>query len=224
MIISQVKPETIVRLSDGTFYYNYNITEKQIETEDGLQTIYEFIQVQLRGIPTYTKCVQAIIREYYTEDQEFDCINTQNLQYKLTLSSIKARVQQDFGIVSELDAKKQIVLNEVEEYDNSGAVNGFYLGKQHAWLDKATRVGLVNSINAEKAVGKETTQLWLEGTSFTLNCDYALDMLNKLEVYALTCYNKTAEHKKNIQNIDNLEDLLNYDYMAGYPDKISVEV
>ena len=44
-----------------------------------------------------------------------------------------------------------------------------------------------------------------------------LNMLNTLEMYALDCYNMTAQHKKNISEMDSIEDVLNYDYMAGYP-------
>ena len=48
---------------------------------------------------------------------------------------------------------KKVKLAEVDRYDKSDKVNGFYIGSQHAWLDKATRVGLANSIAIEKAAG-----------------------------------------------------------------------
>nr|DAU17954.1 MAG TPA: hypothetical protein [Bacteriophage sp.] len=63
------------------------------------------------------------------------------------------------------------------------------------WLNKDTRVGLMNSITIEKNAGKEKSVLWLNGICITVNCDAAVQMLSSLELYALACYNKTAEHK-----------------------------
>lgn len=53
----------------------------------------------------------------------------------------------------------------------------------------------MNSINIEKNAGKEESVLWLNGIRITVNCDAAVQMLSSLELYALACYNKTAEHK-----------------------------
>ena len=53
----------------------------------------------------------------------------------------------------------------------------------------------MNSINIEKNAGKEESVLWLNGICIVVNCDAAVQMLSSLELYALACYNKTAEHK-----------------------------
>ena len=53
----------------------------------------------------------------------------------------------------------------------------------------------MNSINIEKNAGKKESVLWLNGICITVNCDAAIQMLSSLELYALACYNKTAEHK-----------------------------
>ena len=68
---------------------------------------------------------------------------------------------------------KKVKVVEVERYDKSEQVNGFYLGEQHAWLDKATRVGLANSIAIEKAAGKEQTTLYLNDIALTIGIDQA---------------------------------------------------
>lgn len=54
---STERPLSIQRLNDGTYYYNYDIVEKLISTELGEETRYDFIQVCLRGLPSYDKCV-----------------------------------------------------------------------------------------------------------------------------------------------------------------------
>jgi hypothetical protein len=66
------------------------------------------------------------------------------------------------------------------------------------WLDKSTRVGLMNSLNIEKSSGKATSTLWFGNIKLTINTDAAIQMLSSLELYALSCYNKTAEHKVNV--------------------------
>jgi hypothetical protein len=56
----------------------------------------------------------------------------------------------------------------------------------------------MNSLSIEKSSGKETSTLWFGNIKLTINTDAAIQMLSALELYALECYNKTAEHKLNI--------------------------
>ena len=50
--------------------------------------------------------------------------------------------------------------DEIARYDSSDEVNTFYMQGQQMWLDKATRAGLMLRLQAEQAMGKETTTLW----------------------------------------------------------------
>jgi hypothetical protein len=103
-------------------------------------------------------------------------------------------------------------------------VNGFYLAGQHAWLDKATRVGLSNSVAIEKAAGKTETTLYLNGTALTIGIEQAQQMLAALELYALDCYRKTEEHKMTINALSVIEEVENYDCTQGYPEQLRLEV
>ena len=118
--------------------------------------------------------------------------------------------------------KKKLAL--ISEYDKSQAVNSFLLNGSHVWLDKATRVGLVNSLNAEKLVGYTTTTLWLEGISYTIPIDVALQMLIILEVYAKECYNITEIHKASINAETDINRVYNYNYTKGYPERPTFNV
>lgn len=119
---------------------------------------------------------------------------------------------------------KRVRIAEVEQYDKSEQVNGFYLAGQHAWLDKATRVGLANSVAIEKAAGKEQTTLYLNGTALTIGIDQAQQMLSALELYALDCYRKTEEHKVTINALSVIEEVEQYDITLGYPEQLKLEV
>lgn len=123
-----------------------------------------------------------------------------------------------------LQLMKEYVINEITEYDLSTDVNSFYLNGNTVWLDKDTRVGLMNSTNIQKSAGMETTVLWLGTTALTINCDLAIQMLGALEMYALDCFNKTAEHKKNVKSLETVDAVAGYDYTAGYPEKLNLTI
>ena len=123
-----------------------------------------------------------------------------------------------------LNVCKRVKLSEVGRYDNSDQVNGFYIGDTHAWLDKATRVGLANSIAIEKAAGKAETTLYLDGVALTIGIEQAQQMLAALELYALDCYRMTEEHKVAINALTTIEEAEDYDYTQGYPEKLHFEV
>lgn len=131
------------------------------------------------------------------------------------------------GMASEhalLVAAQREVLSAIEAYDASDSVNAFMLNGQKVWLDKATRVGLMNSTTIAKAKGQATTTLWLGEAKLVVDCDKAIQLLSALEMYALECFNVTAAHKKAVTEMTTLEDVLGYDYTGGYPKKLTMEV
>lgn len=114
---TNVKPSAIERLGNNTYYYNYNITSEQRTNQDGEEeTIYNFIQVHLSGIPNYKDCIKNIIREYVSQTEEFDLINSYNkvqltgeessedvkkyTEYIALLDEIKTNVKKDFNEIN----------------------------------------------------------------------------------------------------------------------------
>ena len=131
------------------------------------------------------------------------------------------------GVSSDADVlqrAKEAVLAAIEAYDTSSSVNGFILNGERVWLDKATRVGLMNSTQIVKAMGQKTTTLWFGGMQIEVNCDKAIQLLSALEMYALECFNVTAAHKKAVAELNTVEDVLGYDYTKGYPEQLKMEV
>ena len=113
---------------------------------------------------------------------------------------------------------------EITAYDTSDKVNGFVLNGLLVWLDKATRVGLMNSTTIAKASGQETTTLWLGGMKLVVDCDKAIQLLSALEMYALECFNVTASHKQAVSELTTIEEVEAYDYKAGYPKMLEMSV
>lgn len=123
-----------------------------------------------------------------------------------------------------LEEAKEILLAEIDAYDKSSAVNGFALNGAVVWLDKATRVGLMNSTSITKAMGQPTTTLWLGESKMEVPCDTAIKLLSALEMYALECFNVTAAHKKAVSELTSIEEVEKYDITAGYPAQLRMEV
>lgn len=117
-IQTNVYPQTIQKLGNGTYYYNYDIKEVEAEVtnQEGdtkLELQYNFIQVLLSGQPNYKDCVKAIIRKFITIDEEFDLINSYNSytqglttsqkiveeykEYLDKLNEIKIKIKEDFS-------------------------------------------------------------------------------------------------------------------------------
>ena len=113
---------------------------------------------------------------------------------------------------------------EIAAYDTSDKVNGFILNGQIVWLDKATRVGLMNSTTIERDLGQETTELWLGEHNLIIKCDLAIQLLQQLEVYALKCFNVTATHKKEVNSLSTIEEINSYDITKDYPDKLVINI
>ena len=113
---------------------------------------------------------------------------------------------------------------EIATYDTSSSVNGFMLNGLLVWLDKATRVGLMNSTTIAKAAGKQTTTLWLGGLKLVVDCDKAIQLLSALEMYALECFNVTASHKQAVSELTTIEEVEAYDYKSGYPKILEMSV
>ncbi len=84
-IESNVVPKVFEDLGNGNWYYNYDIKSAEVTapsmtegSEDTVETRYNYIQIKMAGKPTYKRCVELIIREYLTQSQEFDLINSYN--------------------------------------------------------------------------------------------------------------------------------------------------
>ena len=232
-IESTIRPEVFESLNNGIWYYNYDITKYIIKVmdmdsdEEKDETRYSYVQVRISGKPTLSKCVEAILKQYVNEEKStlYDVMLLQGTNNQI--DNIYYNIQVDFGIespISKLDQAKKEIIRKIDEYDTSVNVNSFKLNGVDVWLSKDTRVGLMNSISIEKAAGKEQSVLWFNNICVTVNCDSAIQMLSALELYAINCYNKTAEHKVNVQNLSSIEEVYNYDYTQGYPSKLEFTI
>ena len=158
------------------------------------------------------------------EDGTMEYENREKTQYAYDCYWLTLPSTAPHDAVAVLEAAKTSMLAYIEKYDASSSVNSFLLNGMQVWLDKATRVGLMNSTTIAKSMGQKTTTLWLGSYQLEVDCDKAIQLLSALEMYALECFNVTAAHKKAVSELDNIEGVLTYDYKSGYPDKLKMEV
>lgn len=120
--------------------------------------------------------------------------------------------------LSELKTRK---IAELQAYDASESVNSFSIGNVSGWLNKNTRVGLMNSISIERESGRSETTIWLDDAKLILPIEKAIDILQQIELYALACYNTTQGHINAINQLETKEEIEAYNFKTDYPGKLS---
>ena len=178
-------------------------SEYKDKYEVGNRIIFHFNPVEEGDIITCIEC--SVNTEDANEEQIKNDLNT-----FINQSKIKKNNRKILNVIS-----------KINDYDKSSQVNGVTINGMHTWFDKATRVGLRNSTNVLKKLGNETTSLWVNNKEITIKCDQLSDMLDKIEVYALNCFDTTSKHKRNVYQLSTIEEIENYDYTSGYPEKLT---
>lgn len=127
--------------------------------------------------------------------------------------------------VRTLEDAKQEKINQIEEYDNSKNVNSFtvVLGEDNAiehWLTPDQRANYKNSVDAAKLIGLEELHPIFDGIQLTISTSTAELALAQIQLYADRCYIATETHKTEVNNLETIEDVDNYDITSGYPEKL----
>lgn len=243
---SIVKPDTLLELGNGKWHYNFNIHEEMFEFEGVNHKQFSFEAVEIIGEPTVNKCIEAVIREKYSENEELSMINKYNSyingvsidssivdeysSYLKFVGKVKNMVKNDFHIIEEtnLDITKRKKIDDIHAYDKSNNVNYFYVNEQGTWLSKNDRIALKSMINDSVAEGATDIDLWFnlsgEVVKINLPCDTALTMLRQLELYAKSCYDVTASHIKAVEDCTTIAEVEAVDITAGYPEKLNFTI
>lgn len=156
---------------------------------------------------------------YYVinKDDSLKTLLTQEELLKLPLSVWKELFELKDGVCY-FRLMLQVLEAVIKAYDKSSNVNSFTYNREEYWLDKATRVGLRNLVDSNP----EEMSIVLGDKIIEMPVDNAKDFLSQLEVYAGKCFITTAKHLQAIKELRTVEDVVNYDYTSGYPDKITL--
>ena len=120
-----------------------------------------------------------------------------------------------------LAAAKAEKIAQIEAYDASPNVEQFTINDIPMWLGHELRQQIRTSAIAYRASGYTQMTKVFGGAEFTFDIDAWIQMLNALEVYAAEALNTTERHKNNVNLMDNIQDVIDYDYTTGYPLKLA---
>lgn len=119
-----------------------------------------------------------------------------------------------------LQQAKDNKIEEINSYDNSSLVNSFIVGDLELWIPVEQRATLRSSIEAYQSLGIENVSKMWDGIEYTFTTEQWIEMINRVEVYASECFNTTQKHIRNVNNLTDIQEVQNYDYTTGYPDKL----
>ena len=169
---------------------------------------------------TYVYANEQEVEEEYTEmNPDGNDEKKTRTVYKYDVVDIDKRFKTEDEVIAEL---KKLKNDEITKYDTSSNVNVFSLNGVDVWLDRDTRVSLMNSTTIAKNMGQENTTLWLGTVKIVVKCDQTIQLLSALEMYALSCFNKTSEHRNNVEALSTINEIVSYDYTVGYPEKLNL--
>lgn len=119
-----------------------------------------------------------------------------------------------------LEMSKANKIAELEDYNDSDKVNTFTINGNKMWLTFDERNRLQKAVDAKEAMGKTSmTKVW-NGVEFKFTLVIWKQMLAALEDYAYDCQNVTDTHKSAINAKITVNQVENYDFTTGYPEKL----
>ena len=227
---SNIKP-TMMERYPGLVRVNFAVDEKTVRDSDGSddRTMYTYQMIETKELPKHFDELFALLYyNRYPADVQLHTLASGTQSEIFAIDKYRRECVRTakalLDIPYTLDEAKDDKIAEITTYDASEAVNSFSYNGVSMWLDKATRVGLMNSTEITKAAGRETTDLWMGDVKLTIPCDTVIKLLSAIEMYALECFNTTARHKAEVAELKTVEEVEKYDIKEGYPKQLEINL
>jgi len=125
-------------------------------------------------------------------------------------------------LIRTVEQAKAEMIQKIDEYDSSENVNGFKINGQEAgWFTPEERSNYRSSIDAAKLLGVSALTFFIGNIEMTVTLEQAEIMLAQIQLYADACYIVTKEHKVIVNELHYIDDVDNFPYTEGYPEKIN---
>lgn len=121
-----------------------------------------------------------------------------------------------------LNIKKNDKKHDIEFYEDS--LKGIIIDGEEVQVDTETMNKMTFRVMAESAMNKNKTSLWFNGKEYSIKVKDAMELLYNMQVYFGELFDVANNHKLNIENLENIDEIESYDYMNGYPEKINFEI
>lgn len=124
-----------------------------------------------------------------------------------------------------IDSIKQSKIDEISTYDESENVNSFIVNDTiTAWFTVEERLNYKQSIEAAKLMNVDKLSFFIGDIKLDITPELGEQMLAMIQLYADQCFIVTKQHKLNVQALETIEEVSNYDYRSGYPEKLKFEL
>lgn len=165
------------------------------------------------------KYIKLNEKEYIFNDvSTIDALLTNYSSRAFDLSEWNILIKKLYGKTFPKNLKK-VLTYKINQYDKSPEVNSFTYNNNSYWFDKDTRVGLMNLANCSG----ESMEIVLGDNIIEISTEKFKKFLQQLEVYAAKCFVNTQKHLNEHKKLNTIEELVDYDYTSGYPEKITLE-
>lgn len=197
----------------------YKIVDNELQqaptnlTIDGVEVMYPTEEQYLsQGWKPLLVAERPIANEYYRIFPFYSETETNIIQ------------EWENRIVESIEKLKTMKLRDLKVYDKSSEVNSFSINGMNMWLAKNDRAALMYSIESEEAMGLTMTSIYtstIPSIMLEIPTTTAKLFLQALEVYAKQAYSVTQEHQNTIVGLTASEDVVDYQFNTGYPDKVA---
>lgn len=158
-------------------------------------------------------------KRYSIKDFNLDTIvKNEDLISELDMDTLPETLYRVLGVYP-TNLYLPILIKKIEQYDQSDNVNSFIYKGNKYWLDKQQR----SCMRTVAESGLEEIEIVLGNEVLVLSPEFVKQFILQLEAYAYKCFVVTAKHQASVQSLQTSEDILNYDYTTGYPEKITLE-
>lgn len=219
------------RPKEITFSYNQfrqearTITFDVVQGEDGYE--YETVTVP-PGYWSRDSLISLIIEDRYPKDRMDAVVNNYlsdmtNAKHVASMkemqdwrSHAKSVANGFFNVSPDLEELREEKLKELREYDNSTAVNEFFVAGQSTWLTPDKRTSYIVTIEA--AIRNGQTEISFDGISVPV--ETAVAMLDAINLYAMRAADVTNKHTAAIRQLATEDGIRGYRFDTGYPEKL----
>lgn len=120
---------------------------------------------------------------------------------------------------SQLPLLRAKLIEAINRHDKSKDVEDFTIGGVHLWLDSTMRGKVRENLETCQQLGEENTVLRFEGMAFPVTVQMGWQMYYAVLAYARACWNVTESHIASTEKLASVDEILAYDFKAGYPEK-----
>ena len=129
---------------------------------------------------------------------------------------------QQFFNLSGLEAQKWLLKEKINAYDTSKYVESFSINGVEIWLGSELRNKVRENLETCNQFNETETILRFNGMAFAVSVEQGWQTYYLVLKYARDCWNVTQEHLAEVEKLQSIEDVKNYNYKSGYPEKLTL--